>query len=212
MDYRAVKRIFDICVAATALVVLAPLLAGIAIAVRLTAPGPALYRSLRLGVGGGTFEMLKFRTMRVNAPDVRNPDGSSYSGTDDPRITRFGHWLRRTSLDELPQLWNVVRGDMSLVGPRPELPDQVRYYSAGDRRRLEVRPGITGLAQVSGRNDLSWTERRALDVHYVASINFREDLRILRRTIPRVMQARGIFGSGVVGKRPERDDDAPSED
>ncbi|MBA3298234.1 MAG: sugar transferase [Acidobacteria bacterium] len=212
MDYRAVKRVFDVCVSAAALVALAPLLAGIAIAVRLGAPGPALYRSLRLGVGGRTFEMLKFRTMQVNAPDVRNPDGSTYSGTDDPRITRFGYWLRRTSLDELPQLWNVVRGDMSLVGPRPELPDQVRYYSADDRRRLDVRPGITGLAQVSGRNDLSWTERRALDVHYVASINFREDLRILRLTIPRVMQARGIFGSGVVGKRPERDDDAPSED
>ena len=210
MDYRAVKRIFDISVAAVALVLLAPLLAGIAIAVRLSAPGPALYRSLRLGVGGGTFEMLKFRTMRMNAPDVRNPDGSTYSGTDDPRITRFGHWLRRTSLDELPQLWNVVQGDMSLVGPRPELPDQVRYYSAGDRRRLDVRPGITGLAQISGRNDLSWTERRALDVQYVASINFREDLRILRLTIPRVMHAGGVFGRGVVGTGPERDDDAPS--
>jgi len=193
--YTVVKRTFDVCVSATALVLLAPLLVIIAIAIRLSSVGPALYRSSRLGLGGTSFQMLKFRTMKVNAPDLRNPDGSTYSGADDPRVTPFGRWLRRTSLDELPQLWNVLRGDMSLIGPRPDLPDQVRYYSAADRLRLTVRPGLTGLAQVSGRNDLTWKDRRALDVQYVASMSFAQDLGILGRTIPQVIGARGIFGS-----------------
>jgi undecaprenyl phosphate N,N'-diacetylbacillosamine 1-phosphate transferase len=205
-NYRGVKRLLDICVAAPALVLAAPVLAGITIAVKWSSPGPALYRSARVGAGGRTFQMLKFRTMSVDAPDLRNADGSTYAGADDPRVTTFGRWLRRTSLDELPQMWNVLRGDMSLVGPRPELPDQVRHYSAVDRRRLDVRPGITGLAQISGRNDLDWTERRALDVRYVASMSFRQDLWILACTIPRVVSARGVFG-----KRREPAKDVPPE-
>ena len=148
------KRLLDVSVAGGALVLLSPVLAAIAVAVRLTSPGPALYRAQRIGRRGEPFEMLKFRSMVPGAPDVRNADGSTYSGAEDPRVTRLGRFLRQSSLDELPQLWNVLRGDMSLVGPRPELPDQLQSYSAHERRRLEVRPGITGLAQVSGRNDL----------------------------------------------------------
>ncbi len=192
--YRAVKRLVDIGVTVPTLILATPVLAGIAIAIRLHGPGAVLYRAPRVGAGGRTFEMLKFRTMKVDAADLRNADGSTYSAADDPRVTSVGRWLRRTSLDELPQLWNVLRGDMSLVGPRPDLPDQVRHYSAADRRRLEVRPGITGLAQVSGRNDLAWKERRALDVQYVASFGLRQDLWILGRTIPSVLAGRGVFG------------------
>jgi lipopolysaccharide/colanic/teichoic acid biosynthesis glycosyltransferase len=152
--------------------------------------------------------MLKFRTMVANAPDLRNPDGSTYSGADDPRVTPLGRLLRKTSLDELPQLWNVVRGDMSLVGPRPDLPDQSRHYSADDWRRLEVRPGITGLAQVSGRNELPWSERRALDLRYVAGMSLGLDLRILLRTLPGVARSRGVFGQPrqpTVEHEPHRD-------
>ncbi|MBA2304807.1 MAG: sugar transferase [Acidobacteria bacterium] len=207
MNYLSLKRVLDICVSGSALVVLSPVLAGIALAIRAAGPGPALYRSARLGVDGGAFEMFKFRTMRVGAPDLRNADGSTYSGAGDSRITPIGRWLRRTSLDELPQLWNVLRGDMSLVGPRPELPDQVRHYSELDRRRLQVRPGITGLAQVSGRNDLPWKDRRALDVEYVTSLSFRQDLLILARTVPGVLGARGVFAkpSPPEGNVPPRD-------
>ena len=190
--YRTAKRVMDICISGAALVLLSPVLAGVAAAIRLTSQGPAVYRGIRLGVGGRPFAMLKFRTMHVGAPDTRNVDGSTYSGDDDPRVTRIGRLLRRTSLDELPQLWNVLKGDMSLVGPRPELPDQIRFYSEADRRRLEVQPGITGLAQVSGRNALAWQERRALDIQYVDSMNLRTDFLLLLRTIPGVLSARGV--------------------
>lgn len=188
------KRVLDICGAAVALLLLLPLIAGLALAIRIVTRDSVLYRSQRLGLKGRTFEMLKFRTMDVNAPDIRNADGSTYTGADDPRVTPLGRWMRRTSLDELPQLWNVLRGEMSLVGPRPDLPDQIRHYSEIDRRRLDVRPGMTGLAQVSGRNDLAWHERRALDVEYVESISLFRDLRIVALTLPRVIGARGVHG------------------
>jgi undecaprenyl phosphate N,N'-diacetylbacillosamine 1-phosphate transferase len=146
--------------------------------------------------------MLKFRTMTSGAPDLRNPDGSTYSASDDSRVTPLGRWLRRTSLDELPQLLNVLNGDMSLVGPRPELPDQISQYTAADRRRLDVRPGITGLAQVSGRNALTWQQRRALDVEYVNSMTFSGDVVLLLRTLPSVLGGRGVFGNNGSSARP----------
>ena len=204
--YPTAKRAMDICVSGAALVLLSPVLAAAALAVRLTSPGPVIYRGMRLGIGGHSFPMLKFRTMQAGAPDTRNADGSTYSAADDPRVTPVGRVLRRTSLDELPQLWNVLKGDMSLVGPRPELPDQIRYYSAADRRRLEVRPGVTGLAQVSGRNALTWQDRHALDIKYIDSMNLRTDLLLLLRTIPRVLSARGVFGvRGTPPREPSRE-------
>ena len=201
IDYPRVKRLVDVVIAGSALVLLSPLLGGIAVMIKLAGGGPALYRSARAGVNGRSFGMLKFRTMTTDAPDLRNPDGSTYSASDDPRVTPIGRWLRRTSLDELPQLWNVVKGDMSLVGPRPELPDQIRQYSAHDRRRLDVRPGITGLAQVSGRNALTWQQRLALDVEYVNSMTFSGDVVLLLRTIPGVLGGRGVFGNDGSGAR-----------
>jgi lipopolysaccharide/colanic/teichoic acid biosynthesis glycosyltransferase len=154
-----------------------------------------IYKSSRLGYRGQRLEMLKFRTMVVDAGDLRNADGSTYNAPDDPRVTRVGAWLRRTSLDELPQLWNVLRGDMSLVGPRPDLFDQQEHYSSEDFRRLEVKPGITGLAQTRGRNETSWAQRRRLDVEYVDTHSFVGDLGILLKTIPGILRGRGVYSS-----------------
>jgi lipopolysaccharide/colanic/teichoic acid biosynthesis glycosyltransferase len=189
------KRAFDVVISAAALIVCAPIMAAIAVLVRATSRGPIIYKSIRLGYRGQPLGMLKFRTMIVGAPDLRNADGSTYNAADDPRVTSIGAWLRRTSLDELPQLWNVLKGDMSLVGPRPDLLDQQAYYSPQDFRRLEVKPGITGLAQTHGRNEASWAERRVLDVAYVESHSFLGDLGILVKTIPGIFRGRGVYSS-----------------
>jgi lipopolysaccharide/colanic/teichoic acid biosynthesis glycosyltransferase/glycosyltransferase involved in cell wall biosynthesis len=189
------KRAIDVILSGAALLLLSPLLLGIAAAVRLTSPGPALFRQKRLGRGGREFTLYKFRTMAVNAPDLRNADGSAWSSPDDPRVTRLGHFLRNSSLDELPQLINVFKGDMSLVGPRPELPDQIRFYSDTDKRRLCARPGLTGLAQISGRNEIPWERRRQLDVEYIDRRSLSLDARVLCQTVTYVLRRQGIHTS-----------------
>ncbi|HVY93576.1 MAG TPA: sugar transferase, partial [Bryobacteraceae bacterium] len=189
------KRAIDVILSGAALIILSPLLLAIAAAVRLTSPGPALFRQKRLGRGGRVFTLNKFRTMTVNAPDLRNADGSAWSSPDDPRVTRIGHFLRNTSLDELPQLINVFKGDMSLVGPRPELPDQIRFYSETDKRRLWARPGLTGLAQISGRNEVPWERRRQLDVEYIDRRSLALDARLLFQTVGFVLRRQGIHTS-----------------
>ncbi len=199
------KRLFDTVASAAGLLFLSPILAVLTVAVRASSRGPAIYRSQRLGRGGQPFEMLKFRTMYVGTPDLRNPDGSTFNAAQDARVTSIGAWLRRTSLDELPQLWNVLRGDMSLVGPRPDLVDQLRYYDAADRQRFNVRPGITGLAQVSGRNSLTWKERRTIDLEYIGSQSLVLDVRILWRTLASLMHSRNVF----ITPGTDRDDEAP---
>jgi len=190
------KRMLDVVVSLAALLLLAPVMALLAVAVRTTSRGPILFRQQRLGLAGIPFPILKFRTMRQNAEDIRNPDGSAYSAADDPRVTRVGRWMRHTSLDELPQLWNVVRGEMSLVGPRPDQTDQLRYYTPEDRIKLRMRPGITGLAQISGRNRITWERRRQLDSEYVTHWTLGSDLRILLMTIPYVLLRRDIHTEG----------------
>jgi lipopolysaccharide/colanic/teichoic acid biosynthesis glycosyltransferase len=182
-----VARIRDLLIVSVLLAVLSPVLLLCALAVRRSSPGPILFRQRRLGLNGRPFHLLKFRSMRHNAPDLRNADGSAYTGDDDPRVTRVGRFLRKTSLDELPQLLNVFRGDMSLVGPRPDQVDQLRFYSETEKRKLNIKPGITGLAQVSGRNNISWERRKALDVEYVNRQSFWLDFIILARTIPYVL-------------------------
>ncbi|HXG70623.1 MAG TPA: sugar transferase [Gemmatimonadaceae bacterium] len=186
------KRTLDLCVALGAVLLLLPVLAAVAAAVRFSSPGPVLYRARRVGRHGHHFAMLKFRTMHQGVPDLRNADGSTFNAVGDPRVTGVGEWLRKTSLDELPQLWNIVRGEMSLVGPRPDLPDQLAFYAPEDHERLKVRPGITGLAQVGGRNRLTWKQRRALDTDYVARRTMALDLSILLRTLPAVLFGRDI--------------------
>jgi lipopolysaccharide/colanic/teichoic acid biosynthesis glycosyltransferase len=174
-----VNRALDAAIAGVGLAVASPLLAAAAVAIKLDDGGPVLYRQRRVGLHGGEFELLKLRTMRVGA----EREGAGYAVNEgDPRITRVGRMLRRLSLDEIPQLWNVVRGDMSLIGPRPTLAYQVEQYTARQRRRLDVKPGITGWAQIHGRARLPWADRIELDVWYVEHRSPLLDLKILART------------------------------
>ena len=175
----ALNRAADVAIAGTALVVASPLLGLAALAVKLEDRGPVLYRQMRVGKDGADFELLKLRTMVVGAETM----GAGYAVNEgDSRITRAGRMLRRLSLDELPQLWNVVRGEMSVIGPRPTLRYQVERYTPHQRRRLDVKPGITGWAQVRGRAALPWEERIALDVWYVEHRSAWIDLKILAKT------------------------------
>jgi exopolysaccharide biosynthesis polyprenyl glycosylphosphotransferase len=194
------KTLFDRAVALLALVVLSPLFAAIVIAIRSTSSGGALFRQTRVGRDGEKFTVLKFRTMVLDAERrkadliTRNEnDGVLFKIRHDPRITRSGAWLRRYSLDELPQLINVLRGDMSLVGPRPPLPEEVAKYGDDVRRRLVVKPGMTGLWQVSGRSDLSWEESVRLDLRYVENWSLMLDLQILWKTWAAVSRGSGAY-------------------
>ncbi|SEK36855.1 Undecaprenyl-phosphate galactose phosphotransferase, WbaP/exopolysaccharide biosynthesis polyprenyl glycosylphosphotransferase [Nonomuraea pusilla] len=193
-----VKNVFDRLVAAALLVILAPLLAGLAVAVRATSPGPALFRQTRVGRDGELFTIYKFRTMRRGSEHqkvtlVSDGDGLLFKVRNDPRITPLGARMRRHSLDELPQLLNVVLGHMSLVGPRPPLPEEVARYGDDVRRRLLVRPGLTGLWQVSGRSDLSWEESVRLDLRYVENWSLTLDLQILWKTWSAVARGQGAY-------------------
>jgi undecaprenyl phosphate N,N'-diacetylbacillosamine 1-phosphate transferase len=189
----AARRFLDVAVSLVALAFFAPMFIAIVVLIRLESKGAALFRQKRMGKGGRAFCCFKFRTMYLGAPDLRNPDGSAFNSEDDPRVTRTGRFLRKTSLDELPQLINVFRGEMSLVGPRPDQVDQVRYYEPREMLRLTVKPGITGLAQINGRNSIAWSERKRLDLEYVARQSLWLDLRILVQTVPYVLVRRDIF-------------------
>lgn len=214
--YERVKRGFDLLVAAAVLAIASPLLALIALLIKLDDRGPVILRQSRVGRDGEDFELWKFRTMIVDAHKV----GSGWLVAErDPRITRVGRVLRRWSLDELPQVFNVLRGEMSIIGPRPTLRYQVDQYTDFQRRRLAVRPGITGWAQVNGRNALRWDQRIELDVWYVEHRSLAVDARIMLRTLPVLVspsdvynEARGDWGevtdpSGEHDVRP----DAPAE-
>ena len=185
-----VKRTFDFLAAATLLVLLSPAIAAIAAVVRWRLGSPVLFRQRRVGLGGRPFDILKFRTMR----DASGTDGQPLP--DEERLTPFGRLLRSTSLDELPGLVNVLRGEMSLVGPRPLLPPYLRWYTPEQNRRHDVRPGITGWAQVNGRNAIGWTEKFALDVWYVDHQSLGLDLRILLRTVAKVVRRSDISAAG----------------
>ena len=194
------KRAMDIVIGGLGALVISPLLAVIAISIRLDSPGPALFRQVRVGRGGRSFTIYKFRSMVENAEDVRRyldamneADGPIFKMKDDPRCTRVGRILRRLSLDELPQLYNVLRGEMSLVGPRPALPSEVAQYQDWHKKRLDVSPGMTGLWQVSGRNKLSFDEMVLLDVYYAENWSPTSDLRIILKTVPLVLIGEGAY-------------------
>ena len=185
-----IRRLLDIAVSTLVLVLGAPLLAAAALAIRLESRGPVIYRQRRSGLHGREFEMLKLRTMVRDAEHI----GAGLAvNENDARITRVGAFLRRTSLDELPNMVNVLRGEMSLIGPRPTLPAQVAQYSERQRMRLAVKPGITGWAQVNGRASLPWSERIELDVYYVEHRSLALDLRILWRTPALVLGGAGLY-------------------
>lgn len=184
------KRLLDVILASVGLVLLAPFMLVLAVLVRLKLGSPVLFRQTRPGLHGKPFTMFKFRTMT----DARDDDGNLLP--DDQRLTRFGRFLRETSLDELPELWNVLKGDMSLVGPRPLLMEYLPLYTPEQARRHKVRPGITGWAQVNGRNALSWEEKFKLDVWYVDNHSLWLDIKILWLTVRKVFAREGISAAG----------------
>jgi len=190
------RRLLDIVVSATALLFASPILVTAAVAIRLESRGPIIYRQRRSGLQGHEFDVLKLRTM---------VDGAEHKGAglaineNDPRITRVGALLRRTSLDELPNLVNVLRGEMSLIGPRPTLPAQVAQYTERQRGRLALKPGITGWAQVNGRASLPWSERIELDLYYIEHRSLALDLQILRRTVLMVLGGSDLYKGAAGG-------------
>jgi len=191
-----IHRGLDLAIAGPLAVLTAPVVGVLALAVKLDSGGPALYRQVRVGLGGRQFRICKLRTMVVGAEFI----GAGLAvDADDDRITRVGRVLRRYSLDELPNLWNVVRGDMSIVGPRPTVPVQVDQYTERQRGRLAVRPGLTGWAQVNGRASLPWSERIELDLWYVEHRSLLLDLRILAATLRMVLAGHGLYHQGEGG-------------
>ena len=197
----AAKRIMDIVISALGMLLLSPLFLLIALAVKLSSPGPVFFKQVRVGRYGRHFTFYKFRSMRPNADAekaglmARNEsrDGVIFKMKDDPRITKVGRFLRRTSLDELPQLWNVFIGDMSLVGPRPPVPSEVAQYTLEDRKRLDVIPGITCLWQIKGRSEIPFHEQVRLDKEYIMAGGFWKDVAILMKTIPAIIGGKGAY-------------------
>lgn len=194
------KRALDVAGATASLVVLAPLMFTIAAAIRLTSPGPILFRQTRCGLGGRRFTLYKFRSMINNAEQLKAElhqlnelDGPVFKISDDPRITAVGRWLRRFSIDELPQLWNILRGDMSFVGPRPAIPEEVEQYETWQRRRLRMRPGLTCIWVLEGRNHLDFNRWIQLDLAYIDTWSLWLDAKIFLRTIPIVLSGRGAY-------------------
>lgn len=199
--FQALKRVLDLSVASIALILLAPLMTAVAFVIKATDGGPILYCQTRVGQHGREFDFPKFRSMvpkaekllaDINALNLHG-DGVTFKMKRDPRVTWIGRLIRRASIDELPQLMSVLRGDMTLVGPRPALPREVELYSAGDRRRLEATPGITCIWQVSGRSDIPFDEQVELDVEYIEGTSIKQDLLLLLKTIPAVLSGKGAY-------------------
>lgn len=198
--YRVSKRTFDLVVASAALVLLVPIIPLIVVMIRLDTPGPVFFKQERVGKNGRTFNFFKFRSMHVDAEKrkreieaLNEQEGPVFKVRSDPRITSVGKFLRRSSLDEIPQIFNVFKGEMTIVGPRPPLPSEVEHYQPWHRRRLEVTPGITCLWQISGRSHLSFNEWMRLDMEYLKRRSFKADLLILLKTIPAVIARKGAY-------------------
>lgn len=196
----SLKRPLDVIVATIAILLTLPIMVTTAILIKLTSPGPILFHQTRVGKWGETFTCYKFRSMYIDAEERKKElmaqneaDGPVFKMKDDPRITSVGKYIRKFSIDELPQLFNVLQGDMSLVGPRPPVPQEVEQYSIDERRRLNVIPGITGLQQVSGRSNLDFKRWVELDLEYIAKQSLFEDLKILLKTIPAVVFSKGAY-------------------
>lgn len=209
MYVRFVKRLLDILIGIIALPFIAILVIIVGPLIYFEDKGPVFYNAPRVGKDGVEFTMYKFRSMRVNAPDLTMPDGSTYNGADDPRMTKIGAFLRKTSLDEMPQFLNVLNGTMSVVGPRPDLAREVELYQGDEHEKLTVKPGITGYAAVYGRNSLPWHDRLALDVYYVRNIGFALDVKVFFRTFATVFKQEGVY---IEGEAQTASDAAASDD
>lgn len=189
---KAIKRVLDLTAGALLSVVLLPVAAMIGVLIKLDTRGPVFFTEQRLGLKGNPFKVYKFRTMIVDAPEIRGADGSWENPDNDPRVTRMGRFLRSTSLDEVPQIINVIRGEMSLVGPRPDPVAALELYKPGDHLRLSVLPGMTGWAAINGRKSIPLRRRRELDLEYVQNQSLLMDLKILALTIPAVLHSEGV--------------------
>lgn len=187
-----IKHILDKVFGAILLILLSPILAILALMVKVDSRGPIIFKQKRLGKNGAIFEMYKFRTMYVDAPDLRNEDGSTFNSDNDPRVTKVGKILRKTSLDELPQILNILKGEMSFIGPRPDLPDHFELYDENDKKKLSVKPGVTGYAQANGRNNNSWAQRIAMDIFYIENYSLLMDVQILFKTVFSVLKQEGV--------------------
>ena len=194
---KVVKRIFDIVISLVAMPILGIICLFVVPKIKHEDKGPAFYNAERVGKDRVMFKMYKFRSMYVNAPDLKMPDGSTYNAPDDPRMTKTGAFLRRTSLDEFPQFINILKGDMSLIGPRPDVREEMELYEGDEGRKLEVLPGLTGYAQVYGRNSIPWKQRLALDVYYVDHISFTLDAKIFFKTIVNIFKQEGIYSESA---------------
>ncbi|MCD8316853.1 MAG: sugar transferase [Eggerthellaceae bacterium] len=189
------KRLGDIILALIAVPIVLIIILVLAPMIHHEDYGPVFYNAPRMGQGHVKFMMYKLRSMRVNAPDLVMEDGSTYNGEDDPRMTKIGAFMRKTSLDEVPQVFNVLKGDMSIVGPRPDLERETELYEGEEELKLTVKPGITGYAQVYGRNSIPWKERLKLDVHYVKNRCFKLDCKIFFKTFATVFKREGIYNA-----------------
>ena len=187
------KRVYDLVIGVVALPFVLLIIAVLAPFIHFEDKGPVFYNAPRVGLGGRDFKMYKLRSMRVNAPDLVMEDGSTYNGADDPRMTRVGAFMRKTSLDEMPQFLNVLKRDMSVVGPRPDLRRETELYEGDEGLKLTVKPGITGYAAVYGRNSLPWHDRLKMDVEYVRTMSFPLDVKIFFKTFSTVFKQEGVF-------------------
>lgn len=193
MYRKYVKRILDMVIAIIGFPVFAIIFIVIAPLIYFEDKGPIFYNAERLGKNGIAYKMFKFRSMKVNAPDIRNEDGSTFNSEDDPRLTRIGKFIRKTSIDETPQIINILKNDMAIIGPRPDLPEHLNYYEGDEKRKLNVLPGITGYNQAYFRNSAEWKDRLKNDVFYVDNVSFWLDIKIFFKTIDSIVFKRGIY-------------------
>lgn len=205
MYEKCMKRIIDICIAILFIPFYILIFTIVAPIIYFYDKGSIFYNAERLGKNGKIFKMYKFRTMKINSEDIRNEDGSTYNGESDPRVTKIGRVLRKTSIDEIPQILNVLKGDMSLVGPRPDLPEHIKQYKGNETRKLEVRPGITGYNQAYYRNSIEWKERIKNDIYYIDNISFIMDAKIILKTILTVFKREGVYISKEGNKKEEKE-------
>ncbi|MBR1986879.1 MAG: sugar transferase [Mogibacterium sp.] len=193
MYKKYIKRLLDLFISIIGLPVFGIIFIIVGPLIHKEDGGPVFYNATRLGKDKKPFKMYKFRSMRVNAPDYRNEDGTTYNGDEDPRVTRIGRFIRKTSIDETPQILNVLKGEMSIIGPRPDLMDALDVFEPGEEKKLEVRPGITGYSQAYHRNMIELHDRFAEDVYYANNVSFRMDLNIFLKTIQTVLLRKGVY-------------------
>ncbi len=193
MYKRFFKRLIDLVLSVIAMPFLLLILVIIGPIIYFEDKGPIFYNAPRLGKDGKVFKMYKLRSMKVNAPDIRNEDGSTFNSEDDPRLTKIGKFIRKTSLDETPQILNIIKGDMSIIGPRPDLPEHRKLYEGNEERKLELRPGITGFNQAFYRNSVPWKERIQHDIYYIDNLSLGLDIKILFKTVVSVLRHEDIY-------------------